>query len=165
MKKLATYVSVTALAAMLSILALAAPASANDLTYSFTLDGPQTAEDPVSRNTIRVTGSGSFDASAGSVIGSGSFAILNSGGAVVSRGTWKATAFVSFDSFGGFNPGTQGGMLNINVTFSPNVGAPPTGVSMTVTCRVKAPPNTGAEGITIGSFTETIAGHTLFHLN
>ncbi len=37
---------------------------------------------------------------------------------------------------------------------------------MTVTCRVKAPPNfTGAEGITIGSFTHTIAGHTLFHLN
>jgi hypothetical protein len=166
MKKRATYLSVTALAAMLSILALTSSASANDLTYSFTLDGPQTAEDPGSRNTIRVTGSGSFDNSAGSVIGSGSFTILNSGGAVISRGIWNATAFVGFDSFGGFNPGTQGGVLNITVTLSPNAGTPMTGVSMVVTCRVKAPANfAGAEGITIGSFTDTVAGHTLFHLN
>jgi len=166
MKKLAIYLSVTALAAMLSILALTSSAAVNDLTYSFTLDGPQAAGDPGSGKTILVTGSGSFDADAGPVIGSGSFTILNNGGAVISRGTWRATTFVDFDSFGGFNPGSQGGVLNIFVTLSPNAGAPVTGVSMTITCRVKAPPNfTGAEGITIGSFTETIAGHTLFHLN
>jgi hypothetical protein len=167
MKKLAMYLSVTLLATVLSTLALASPTGNADPTYSFTLDGPQAAGDPNTGNTILVTGSGSFDtADSGTVIGSGSFTILNSSGAAVSRGTWKATSFVSFDSFGGFNPGTQGGVLNITVTLSPNVGAPGTGVSMTVTCRVKAPPNfTGAEGITIGSFTHTIAGHTLFHLN
>ncbi len=162
MKKLGTYLSVTALAAMLSILALASVAAANDLTYSFTLNGPQAAGDPNTGNTILVTGSGSFDPSAGTVIGSGSFTIFNSGGAVVNRGTWKATSFVSFDSFGGFSPGLQGGVLNITVTLSSNAGTP---VSMAVTCRIKAPPNTGAEGIIIGSFTNTLAGHTLFHLN
>ncbi len=167
MKKLAMYLSVTLLATVLSTLALASPTANTDPTYSFTLNGPQAAADPNTGNTILVTGSGSFDtADSGTVIGSGSFTIFNSGGAVISRGTWKATSFVSFDSFGGFNPGIQGGVLNITVTLSPNAGAPVTGVSMTVTCRVKAPPNfTGAEGITLGSFTHTIAGHTLFHLN
>src|SRR5258707_14130441 len=73
MKTLATHLSVTVLAAMLSILALASPAAANDLTYSFTLNGPQAAGDPGTGNTILVTGSGSFDTSApGTVIGSGS---------------------------------------------------------------------------------------------
>src|SRR6266851_4549084 len=165
MKKLGTYLSVTALAAMLSILALASVAAANDLTYSFTLSGPQAARDPNTGNTILVTGSGSFDPSAGTVIGSGSFTTFTSGGAVFSRGTWKATSFVSFHSFGGFSPGLQGGVLNITVTLSPDGGTPETGVSMVVTCRIKAPPNTAPEGIIIGSFTETLAGHTLFHLN
>jgi hypothetical protein len=165
MKKFGTYLSFTALAAMLSILTLASLAAANDLTYSFTLNGPQAAGDPNTGNTILVTGSGSFDPSAGTVIGSGSFTTFTSGGAVVSRGTWKATSFISFDSFGGFSPGLQGGVLNITVTLSPNAGTPVTGVSMAVTCRIKAPPNTGAEGIIIGSFTNTLAGHTLFHLN
>jgi hypothetical protein len=166
MKKLATYLSVTILAAMLSILALVWPAAATDLTYSFTLTGPQVAEDPNTSNTIRVTGSGSFDTSARTVIGSGSFAMFNSGGAVISRGTWNATSFVSFDSFGGFSPGFQGGVLKIIVTLSPDAGTAVTGVSMTVTCRVNAPSNfKGDEGIIIGSFTKTIAGHTLFHLN
>ncbi len=166
MKKLATHLSVTVLAAMLSILALASPTAANDLTYSFTLNGPQAAGDPGTGNTILVTGSGSFDTSApGTVIGSGSFTILASGGAVVSRGTWKATSFVSFDSFGGPNPGLQGGALNITVTLSPNAGTPETGVSMVVTCRINAESDAGKEGIIIGSFTNTLPGHTLFHLN
>ena len=166
MKKLAMYLSVTLLATVLSTLALASAAAANDLTYSFTLNGPQSAADPNTGNTILVTGSGSFDtADSGTVIGSGSFTILNRSGAVVNRGTWKATSFVSFDSFGGFSSGLQGGVLKIIVTLSPNAGTPMPGVSMVVTCRIKAPPNTGAEGIIIGSFTETLAGHTLFHLN
>src|SRR5260370_15485836 len=81
MKKLATHLSVTVLAAMLSILALASPTAANDLTYSFTLNGPQAAGDPGTGNTILVTGSGSFDTSApGTVIGSGSFPLLAPGG-------------------------------------------------------------------------------------
>src|SRR5229473_7183170 len=147
MKKLAMYLSMTLLATVLSTLALASPTGNTGSTYSFTLDGPQAAGDPNTGNTILVTGSGSFDPSAGTVIGSGSFTIFNSGGAVVNRGTWKATSFVSFDSFGGFSPGLQGGVLNITVTLSSNAGTP---VSMAVTCRIKAPPNTGAEGIIIG---------------
>src|SRR6266852_9354165 len=102
MKKLAMYLSMTLLATVFSALALASATGNTDPTYSFTLNGPQAAGDPNTGNTILVTGSGSFDPSAGTVIGSGSFTIFNSGGAVVNRGTWKATSFVSFHSFGGF---------------------------------------------------------------
>jgi hypothetical protein len=166
MKKLSTYLSVTALAAMLSILPLASLAGTSDLTYSFTLTGPQAVGDPNTGNAIRVTGSGSFDTNAGTVIGSGSFTKFNSGGAVISRGTWKATSFVSFDSFGGFSPGFQGGVLKITVSLSPDTGTPETAATMVVTCLVNAPPSfKGDEGITIGSFTKTLGGHTLFHLN
>src|SRR5258707_14363855 len=101
MKKLGTYLSVTALAAMLSILALASVAAANDLTYSFTLNGPQAAGDPNTGNTILVTGSGSFDPSAGTVIGSGSFTIFNSGGGGVKPRTLENTSVVCFRFFVG----------------------------------------------------------------
>src|SRR5260370_28952176 len=73
MKKLATHLSVTVLAAMLSILALASPTAANDLTYSFTLNGPQAAGDPGTGITILETGSAHIDTSAhATVIGRGS---------------------------------------------------------------------------------------------
>src|SRR5260370_16663288 len=105
MKKLATHLSVTVLAAMLSILALASPAAANDLTYSFTLNGPQAAGDPGTGNTILVTGSGSFDTSApGTVIGSGSFTPLATGAARARAGPREGTSLLSFLSLCGTNP-------------------------------------------------------------
>ena len=165
MRKFVISVSVTLLAAVLSTLAFASPTGNTDPSYSFELTGPQTARDPSTGNTILITGGGSFDTGAGTVIASGSFAILNSSGAVVSHGTWKATAFGSFESFGGPNPGTQGGLLDITVTLFPLSGAPMTGVPMAITCLVGAPPPGAEEGITIGSFTNTKRGRTLFHLN
>ena len=167
MRKFGISVSVTLLAAVLSTLAIASPTGSTDPTYSFNFTGPSTAEDPSTLNTIQLTGSGSFDtADSGTVIGSGSFTIFNSGGAVISRGTWKATGFVSFCSRGGPNPGLQGGVLVITVSL--NGGAP---VNMTVNCRVKGPSvpdnpcSPGPEGVAVGNFTNITGGHTLFHLN
>lgn len=165
MRNRAISLSVILLAAVLSPLAFASRAGTTDPTYSFELTGPQTARDSSTGNTILVTGGGSFDTGAGTVIGSGAFAILNSSGAAISHGTWKATAFVSFVAFGGPNPGTQGGRLDIIVTLFPSAGAPITGVPMTITCLVGAPPPGAEEGITIGSFTNSVRGRTLFHLN
>jgi hypothetical protein len=74
--------------------------------------------------------------------------------------------FVHFRSFGGPNPGTQGGVLELVVTLLPDGGAAVTGVPMSVTCRVNAPAGfTEEEGITLGFFTEKVRGATLFHLN
>lgn len=163
------------LGAMAVLTLAAAPAAvAADVTYSFNLVGPQTTSDGT--QTIEVTGSGSFDPTAGTVVASGSFNITNnSNGAVVSRGTWNATAFNSFCARGGPNPGIQGGVLVITVTLSPDGGEPITGVTMSVTCRVKAPGtpgnpcSAGHEGVTVtgsvGNFADVVRGATLVHVN
>ena len=159
MKKL-TVLTIVALFASLFVV----PAiQASSTTYSVTLTGPNTAMDD-SGNTIRVTGSGTFDPAVAMVIASGSFTQFNASGSVVARGSWSATHFVSFVSFGGPHPGILGGVLQLTVTLSPQGGPPQTDVPMIVTCVVFAPPGT-EEGTTVGSFTEKTGGTTLFHLN
>lgn len=150
----------------LVVLVLAMPAAVAATTVSFELDGPQITANPNTGATIRTTGGGSFDPSAGTVVASGSFAELNPNGSVAARGTWVATGFGSFTLFGGPNPGTQGGTLQITITLFVHGGASQTGVPMTVDCLINAPPGfLGAEGDTIGDFTDSVRGHTLFHLN
>jgi hypothetical protein len=156
-------VPVVTLALIISFLAM--PAVAANTTVSFELDGPQISANPSTGATIHTTGAGSFDPSANTVVASGSFTEFNPIGSVAARGTWVATGFVSFTPFGGPNPGTQGGTLQISVTLFIG-GAPQTSVPMTVNCLVNASPSfTGDEGITIGDFTKSLRGHTLFHLN
>ncbi len=155
-------------AAALLALASAPSAVAKDVTYSFNLLGPQTTANGT--ETIQVTGGGSFDSTAGTVVASGVFLITNnSSGAVVSAGTWKATAFNGFCPRGGPSSGLQGGVLAMTVTLSPDGGEPITGVSMTVTCLIGSGCTAGAEGVTVsgsvGNFTDVVRGATLFHLN
>lgn len=170
MKKLGTLSSMMVVAAAFFMVAVTQSAVASDVTYSFSLNGPQTTSNGT--QTIEVTGSGSFDPTARTVVASGSFNITdNSSGAVVSRGTWNATAFNSFCARGGPSPGIQGGVLIITVTLSPNKGEPITGVIMTVNCRVGSGCNAGDEGVSVtgvtgfADFVEHTRGATLFHLN
>jgi hypothetical protein len=171
MKKFVTLSPTMIVAAILFMLAGTPPAVASDVTYSFELTGPQAATNGT--QTIRLTGAGSFDPAAGTVVASGSFTIANnSTGAVVSKGTWKATGFTSFCSRGGPNPGVQGGVLVLTVTLSPKGESPMTGLTMTVNCLVFGPPNNAdtcspveGEGVTVADFTTIVSGHTLFHVN
>ena len=162
MKRAVIFLGAVLFLALLLPLCLA-PIAASATTYSFNLIGPNTASEE-SSNSIRVTGSGTFNTGTHSVVASGSFTRFNSAGAVVDRGTWQATRFDSFTGFGGPNPGTQGGVLEITVTLFPNGAAPETGVSMSVTCLVGSPPGGLEEGTTVGNFTEKTGGQTLFHL-
>ena len=147
-----------------SFLALVGLATAADVTYSFNLIGPQITASG-SGDKIAMTGAGSFDTTAGTVVASGSFAQFNANGSVV-KGTWLATSFASFDAFGGPNSGLQGGVLQIMVTLTFQHGGQQTGVPMSVTCLINAPPGfTGNEGITLGDFTTPVRGRTLFHVN
>jgi len=140
------------------------PSRASATTYSFNLGPPNTAENFLGR-TIRVTGSGTFDTGAKSVVASGSFTTFFANGSRIHSGTWQATAFTSFDPFGGPNPGLQGGVLKITITLFPDDAPPITGLPMTVTCLVNAPSGfTEDEGTTVADFTEKTGGRTLFHL-
>ena len=161
MKRLAIWLTAMLTAAVLSPL----NAAAGTTSFSFQLTGPNTAvasSGPFSGDTIRMTGSGSFDTGAATVDAEGSFKIIQSNGTVVESGTWQATAFTSFTGFGGKNPGFQGGVLAITVTLIPVHGTPLSGQSMTVTCVVNAPPGF-EEGTTVGDFTTKTGGTTLFH--
>src|SRR5258708_28483710 len=88
----------------LPMVALAQPATVADPTYSFSFFGPQVNSAPSGTtsagDTIRVTGSGSFDPVAATVVAGGSFTVSDPSGSVVQHGTWKATAFGSFQAFG-----------------------------------------------------------------
>ncbi len=156
------------LAAMTAVggIARAPLATATGTSYSFNLIGPNTAmaeSGPFAGDTIRVTGSGAFDTGAGTATGSGSFTHIKADGSVFARGTWAATGFTSFDAFGGPNPGRQGGVLDIVITLFPKGEPPVTDVPMSVTCLINAPSGL-EEGTTVGDFTETTGGLTLFHL-
>jgi hypothetical protein len=142
--------------------ALAAAGSADPM--SFNLITPNTATNSAG-DIIRTTGAGSFDAAAQTIVASGSFTQTTAGGSVVARGTWAATAITSFVGFGGPDPGSQGGVLKFTATLSPEGGSPLSGVPVSVTCRIFAPAGTGAEGTTVGAFTQKTGGATLFHLN
>lgn len=156
-------------ATALLILALAPAAVAKDVTYSFSLLGAQKATNGT--QTIAVTGGGSFDPAAETIVASGSFQITNnSNGAVLSAGTWKATLFNSFCSRSGPNSGVQGGVLVITVTLFPTGAGPIPSVSMTITCAV----GTGCGSVeedaitvmgSIGNFTDVVRAANLFHLN
>ena len=149
----------------LLMLVLAAPAAvAANTTVSFSLQGPQTTADPTTGAAVVTTGAGSFSSSASTVVASGAFTQFNADGSVAGKGTWVATGFVSFDGFGGPNPGVQGGQLLITVTLFFQGGGQQTGVPMSVTCLVNAPPGF-TEGVTLGDFTSPVHGRTLFHLN
>lgn len=171
MKKFGTLSFVMLVIATIFMLGVTPPAVAADVTYGFNLVGPQSSTN-VSNHTITLTGGGSFDVNAGTVVASGSFTTTNnSNGAVIHRGTWSATAFKSFCSRGGPNSGIQGGVLIITVTLFPDVGNPITGLTMTVNCLVFGSPNNAGtcnpqgEGVTVGDFVTIVTGRTLFHLN
>lgn len=142
-----------------------AQAGANGPTFGFNLTGPNLAENPGNEDIIRVTGSGTFNPSLATASGSGSFTHRDGDGDLVAKGTWVATGFTSFDSYGGPSNGFQGGSVEIVVTLFPNGGSPVTGVSMAVTCHVgTVPAGAPEEGTMVDGFTESIGGLTLMHI-
>ncbi len=166
MKTGATLCLALLVAIVLSTLADVPSAVADPTGFSFNLIGPNITKSLTAGETIEMTGSGSFNFK-DPIVASGSFVISKSAtGVVVARGTWSATAFNGFVSFGGPRPGTQGGTLMMIVTLFSDGGAPLlVGQLMTVNCRVFAPPGTGPEGVTIGNFTTITHGLSVFHLN
>jgi hypothetical protein len=151
-----------------SIMALAPGAFAAGTANSFNLTPPNTAtapSGPSMGDTIRVTGSGTFDASSAAIVASGSFTHTHSNGTVVARGTWVATGFTSFVGFGGPSPGFQGGQLFITATLFPDGESPHTGIPMVVTCLFGSPPAGLEEGTTVGDFTHITGGTTIFHID
>lgn len=159
------------LAASLLVLALAWPASASGMLYSFRLVKPNTAVIPPGGasdehhqpgDSIRVTGSGTFDLATGAVTGSGSFVHYDADGTVHLKGTWVATGLVGFTSFGGPTPGHQGGILQLTTLHYDQDGNPcdcmgSGGTTMILTSTVNASVGT-VGGTAVGPFTQPTGG-------
>jgi hypothetical protein len=152
-----------------SMVALAPAGFAAATPNSVNLSPPNTAmapSGPFKGDTIRVTGSGTFDTSTAAIVASGSFTHTHPNGTIVARGTWVATAFTSFVGFGGPSPGFQGGQLWFTATLFPEGGSPHTGIAMSITCLVGLGPGHGfEEGTTVDGFTDKTGGATLFHID
>jgi hypothetical protein len=154
---------------------LAGSASAGSGTmYTYRLAGPSVAAATVfdehhqPGDTIRVTGSGTFDTATGAITGGGAFTHLNADGTVHMRGTWVATGFVRFTSFGGPKASRQGGVLELMTMHFDLDGqmcmcSGDAGVPMTLTSLVHAPAGT-VGGITVGPFGQPVSGVVAFGL-
>jgi hypothetical protein len=120
-------------------------------------------------SNIAQDGFGTFSTSA--ISGSGTFTIFHGGfsSANVSRhGTWHVTSMVGFTSFGGFGPRAEGGQLVVKAVWIFDNGQTITGVTVTVTCLLGAPPAGLHEGTTqVGPgilLSTPVAGVTIFTL-
>ncbi len=166
-------VVLTAMFALAIVQPVLAAHATTSTSYSFNLIGPNTAiaaatidGTPIlAGDVISFTGSGSFDTSAGTASGGGSFTHSRPDGTVFARGTWVVTSFQSFTPYRGPSPGHQGGLLHVTVTlFGPE--ATFAGLTLQVSCLINAPPGAPDEGTTLpGLFSTPTGGNTLFHLN
>lgn len=154
---------------------VAATAAAEDATYSFRLVGPNTAVTAVSDehhevgDYIRVTGSGTFNPSSGTVEAGGAWTHFNADGSIHLRGTWEALSLTSFTPTGGPKPSLQGGVLALVVAHYDENGDPCTcgdhgsGIAMTVTSSINLAEGSEA-GTTVGHFTDPTGGDVRFSI-
>src|SRR5512135_3824743 len=144
-----------------------APARARASVVSFRLAPPNTAVAPTrgkmatAGDSIRVTGGGTVTVG-GPVDAKGGFVHYNADGTVHCRGWWKATAVTGWTDFGGGNGrhGRHGGVLSLVVThYCTTMGEVHTGIPMTVTSTLNAPPGSAyTEGTTAADFTRPTGG-------
>ena len=140
-------------------------ATAQGAVYSFNMENPNTSLNPNTGQTIRLNGGGTFDTDRGAVLATGAYSVRDAGGAIIERGTWAATDYVSFEALGGVSPGLQGGVLDITVTLFPNGGTPRTNVPMTFVCPFESGVfDEGDDGTIVGDFTVLTGGITVLHL-
>ena len=154
----------TVMAALLAVALV--PVVAQAEVFSLSVQPPNTAEDPVTGDVIRVTAGGTFDTDTGDILAMGSYTIVAADGEVVERGRWRATELVNFDNtLGGPSPGFQSGVLDMDVALVPNGGDPIIDVSMRIVCNIPGFDTGEPAGTTVGSFNDPGGEFTLFNLH
>jgi hypothetical protein len=161
------------IALLITSTSLAATPSQAGVSWDYKLLGKlNSSQDPVTGLTIRFTGSGSFDLSAGSIGGGGSYTILDAGGSVVGSGTWTARILESFTPLvPGHSPG-EGGHLELESLFDGTGTGALNGLNhVVVQCSMwglqVGPPGYPwpADFVEIGSYTIHKTGAVMFNLN
>jgi len=152
-----------------------------ETSYSFTFVGPNFSKAAATipgthvkaGDWLRIVGAGTFDTSTLGVSGGGAYTHINFDGTVHGRGIWTVKEFVSFNSYGGPNPGKQGGLLKIIIHAISTSEVAEFTFMVQISCLVNAPPGAPAEGFNVWGgpnyavpvFGIVVSGRTLFHLN
>ncbi len=124
-------------------------------------------------DTLSIGGTGTFSVENEEATGGGTFVHMNSDGQVLASGTWTATEFVSFVSYGTdggtFPANFEGGRVVLTVHLTPATGGDGFDGVLQITCLIGNPPLGAEEGITLAiqdgpNFSQTVSGFTLFML-
>ncbi len=155
----------TVMAALLAVALV--PVVAQAEFFSLSVNPPNTATNPDTGEVIRVTAAGTFDTDTEDILAKGAFTIVDFDGTVIDRGRWRATEFVDFSQVegGGPSPGFQTGVLDMTVTLFFNGGDTLTDVEMRVVCNLPGFDTGEPAGTTVGDFTDSGGGFTLFNLH
>ena len=114
---------------------------------------------------ILMVGSGTFGG--GTITGGGTYTVQDAAGTIHGHGTFSATSFVSFVSYGS-RDGVEGGQLVTNVHLVSVRGDIADGI-LTVNCLVGSPPPDAHEGVNLAisggnNYNASVHGETLFVL-
>ena len=147
---------VLGLAASLVLLPTTAVADSATHTYLLEMDAPNIGQAP-NGDQIAITGDGEFSVHPGSVEAEGTFTHTDAGGTVIATGTWEATGFIEYESYGcgevfgdPIPPELCGGAVKMNVTLHSPLGDL-SGI-LTVICVI----GTHAPGAVLGPRTEGV---------
>ncbi len=116
-------------------------------------------------DTVDITGSGTLSIHDNTVSGGGTFVHKAPNGAVRAQGTWKATALLSFNSFGtqaGLPQNLFGGVARIRVHLSAGIDA-----ILEIDCAIGKAPAGHMEGVRLVvdnglNFNQKVSGFTVF---
>ena len=116
-------------------------------------------------DTVDITGSGMLSIHDKTVTGGGTFVHRAPDGAVRAKGTWMATALLSFNSFGteaDLPPNLFGGLARIRVHLSAGIDA-----ILEIDCEIGKAPDGHSEGVRLVvdnglNFNQKVSGFTVF---
>jgi hypothetical protein len=129
-------------------------------------------------DTVSLAGQGTIstgddeNGGAGDATGHGTFVHMKPDGTVFAQGTWRATALVSFTSYGsgsvqGLPANFLGGLATISITIRPDGSHHALHGILAIECELGHPPSTAVEGVTLTvpnliTFNTKVSGITLF---
>lgn len=141
------------------------------VTTNWVVGGPNPPRDhdiaqAANGDRVQMKGTGTF--SGGTITGGGTYIVENAAGDIQGHGTFTATAFVSFVSFGFVSPIDEGGRLITGVHMV-SASGDTADATLYVDCELGSPPPGITEGILLNvtggtNYDTSIHGRTLFFI-
>jgi hypothetical protein len=159
---------------MSGLASTAALAAGESQTYELELEAPNTAQAP-NGDSVAVTGEGEFSVFPNAVDAEGAFVHTDSGGTVLARGTWTATALLDYQPYGcgvlfgtPLPPNLCGGRVLMSVLLTPDGTTLQIPAMLTVYCLIgDHVPSSAEEGVRLNvpgiiNFNDVTGGENVY---